>query len=161
MLRIASMAFLDFIPDRVRFRPLAMRWAALFACAILACSVSDRAEASIVGPEAPEFCLEPPSNGLGSGSAIESEIPAESTTSDAVARLIELGILSAQLGHSSNSQSTSGSHSVTGSGGAVALAYLPLAFISDPATAGWVSGERQVALPTPPINELLKPPQVA
>lgn len=145
--------------DRLRFQPLLARCAAALVLAIFVFAESTTVEASIVGPAVPEFCLEQPSGVIRDGRASRSGVPSEQQTAKDSARQVEFSLLSAQQGTSNSSSSTSGSSSLGGAGASMALAPLSANGLSGSAVVGWVPSERQVSLPAPPGNELLKPPQ--
>ncbi len=146
--------------DRRRLHPLLARCLAAFAVAVCVVGACSAVDASIVGPAAPEFSLEPDKAGTGTTHSCEAGTSSSHQSSEAPAKVRALTMLMAPSGPSSTS-STSGSSTLAGSSVIAALNYVPANILCDPAVAGWVSGERQVALPTPPDNELLRPPQVA
>jgi len=117
-------------------------------------------EASIVGPGVPQFSLEPSCAGAAPVQTQETGKPSDRPSDDSSATDRQLTLLMGQPGPSGTT-STSGSSTLTGSSVTAALAFVPANILCDPAVAGWVSGKRQVALPTPPGNELLRPPQAS
>jgi len=145
---------------RHQLHPLVARcWVAIVVALCFLAGASS-VEASIVGPAAPEFSLEPSGAGVGTTHSRDTGTSSGHQGSKAPATERALTMLMAQPGPSSTS-STSGSSSLAGSSITAALAYVPASILCDPAVAGWVSGERQVALPSPPDNELVRPPQAA
>jgi hypothetical protein len=145
--------------DRRQLHPLLARcWVALVV-AFCVLAGSSTAEASIVAPAPPEFSLEPSSGGTGTTHSCYTGTSSGPQGSEAPAKERALSMLMAQPGPSSTT-STSGSSSLAGASVTAALAYFPASILCDPAVAGWVSGEGQVALPSPPGNELLRPPQM-
>ena len=146
--------------DRRQLHPLIARCSVAIVVALCVLAGASTVEASIVGPAAPEFSLEPSSAGAGTTHSRETGTSSGQQGSEAPATERALTMLMAQPGPSSTS-STSGSSNLAGSSVTAALVYVPANMHCDPAVAGWVSGERQVTLPSPPGNEVLRPPQVA
>lgn len=134
------------------------RWCAAFLVSIFVVAATESVEASIVGPKVPEFSLETSVSGASSKSTSQSAAPTRQPASEESAQELEFTLLSAQQGPSSTS-STSGSPSVIGANSSIAGICFPARILSDPAVAGWVSGERRVSLPPLRCNELLRPPQ--
>ena len=113
------------------------------------------ADASIMRPEMPEFKFEESSTSQSSSSAPADpapEAPAEKPIVDLVA-------LQALSGGSGSSSSSSSGSSPTSSNSTVALGSLTVSSLADLALSGWVSSELRFSLPTPPGNDLLRPPQ--
>jgi len=144
--------------DRRQLHPLLARCSVAFVVAFCVLAGASTVEASIVGPTAPEFSLEPSSAGTGTTHSRDTGTSSGPQGSEAPAAERALSMLMAQPGPSSTS-STSGSSTLAGSSVTAALAYVPANILCDPAVAGWVSGERQVTLPATHGNELLRPPQ--
>ena len=138
--------------------PLSARW--LFAIALMVMMGGAKAEASIEGPAVPQFSLESSTIGAGATHSHEKRPPVYHQSNQEPKANLELTLLLSNHGPSSTS-STSGSSSLAGAGATVALSYVSTSVHCDPTVAGWVSGERQVALPSPPANELLRPPQAS
>ena len=144
--------------ERLRLHQRYTKWAFVFALSVFVFAQTASVEASIVGPAAPEFSLEPSVDQTSSGHGAQSSRPSFTKSVDGHEHLIELDLLLAERcpgGHTSSSSPTSGG----GASFSSAIAYLPASIISDPNVAGWVSGERQVSLPALAPNELLRPPQ--
>ena len=131
----------------------------LCAVALSVFGGASSAVASLVGPDAPSFSLEAYSVGT---AALESPeaTATPSNRDDVVESRLELMLIDIQYCHNSTT-SHSGPPSPTWAGAAVAFACAPSNMPYSSHITGWVSGERQVALPSPPANELLRPPQAS
>ncbi|QEG36012.1 hypothetical protein Pr1d_33210 [Bythopirellula goksoeyrii] len=109
------------------------------------------AQASIVRPELPEFKFEETAGDCSSSAPSDSspEAPAED--------ILEALVIQHALGGFGNSSSSSSTTSSSTSN--VALNSLTGSSLADLAVTGWVSSELRFFLPTPPGNDLLRPPQ--
>jgi hypothetical protein len=135
----------------------------VFCAAILWLGGAVDAHASIVVPESHLFSVELKLDGgasTGTGSSDDESSPAPSSDEDrnrhAYDRLTGQDAFS--FGGSSTGTSTSSSSS-GGNSNSFALRSTSADLISDSAIAGWLSWEGRFALPMPPGNELLRPPQ--
>ena len=137
-----------------------VRWAAVFLVSLFVHAASATVEASIVGPGAPKFSLEPLDGKTISGHACESRRPPSEDSSCEQSRQIELGFFLSDEGSGSNTSSTSGSPSMGGPSASTAILTFPARVNSDSTFAGWVRGEYRAAHRSSEGNELLRPPQV-
>ena len=145
---------------RRRLHPLLARCLGVFAVAVYFFGGTSTVEASIVGPPAPQFCLESSSTGTGATRSGKTRTPSDHQIPEESVKHRALTLLTAP--HSpSGTSSTSGTSLLAGASAAAALGHVPANFLCDPAVAGWLSGERRVALPMPTGNDLLRPPQAA
>lgn len=144
---------------RFRIDACFARRVAVFAAMMIFAAATESVQASIVGPKAPEFSLESSPSGASSDNTSKPIPRSNELASEESDHELELSLLSAQHGPNSTS-STSGSPLGTGASASMALICSPAGILSDPAVAGWVSGERQVSLPSLRCNELLRPPQM-
>ena len=158
---LISMMTFERSSDRRRLHPPLAWCLVAFIVALGVFAGNSTVEASIVGPGVPQFSLEPSCAGAAPVESQETGKPSDRQSDPASATHRELTLLMAQQGPSSSTSSTSGSSSLAGTGATAALTYVPASLLCDPAVAGWVSGERQVALTTPPGNELLRPPRMS
>lgn len=144
------MAASKFSCDRRRDLPL-YGWVFALAITLGFYAGNSTAEASIVAPAAPQFSLE-------SSGALCSHQAASQVHEDSASHQESTLFLCHQ--DASSTSPTSGSSSLAGAS-ATALMHVPSNLLCDPVVAGWVSGERQSLLPSPPNNDLLRPPQLA
>ena len=145
--------------ERLRFHPRYTQWAFAFALSVFVYAQTATVEASIVGPAAPEFSLEPSVDRTSSGHGAQSSRSSSGKSADGHEHQIELVLLLAERCPDSHTSSSSSPTSGGGASFSSAIASLPASIISHPNVAGWVSGERQVSLPALAPNELLRPPQ--
>lgn len=94
------------------------------------------------------------------GSAGGSSSPRQSSDENQNKRGFDLATeqVALSFGGSSTGTSTSSSSS-GGSSNTFAVRSASADLVTDPAIAGWLSGERRFAIPMPPVNSLLRPPQ--
>lgn len=145
--------------ERLRGHQRYTQWAFVFALSVFVYAQTATVEASIVGPAAPEFSLEPSVDQSSSGHGAQSSRSSYGKSTDGHDHQIELGLFFAEQSPGGHTSSSSSPTSGGGASFSSAIAYLPASIISDPNVAGWVSGERQVSLPALVRNELLRPPQ--
>jgi hypothetical protein len=134
----------------------------IFCAAILWLGAVVGAQGSIVVPECQLFTvdLNLEAGAAGAGSSTDSSSPAPSSDEKrnrrGYDRTTEQDAFS--FGGSSTGTSTSSSGSSGGSN-TFAARTVDADLFTDPATGGWHSGERRFAIPMPPVNALLRPPQ--
>ena len=119
--------------------------------------------ASIVVPEGQPFSVDlnlDAGASTGAGSSDERSSPAAPSDEDRNRHDYDraTGQDAFSFGGSSTGTSTSSSGNSGGSN-TFAVRSVDADLFSDPAIAGWLSGERRFSLPMPPGNELLRPPQ--
>ena len=135
---------------------------ALFALSIVLLPAS-LAHASIVVPIAPSFSLNQEhgdsSSMSGASDATDAESPHdEKDAEDIISRLKDAIV---QGGSSPNGTSTNSSGGPSGGNSNLsAIDGVATVHFSNSNLAGWVSGEQLLELPTPPGNDLLRPPQL-
>lgn len=142
-------------------RMLAWQASSLLAV-IVALVFSGTTSASIIMQEARPFVLAASSLGAPTDSCGSSSAPLEQQTKDSDRYQTEqfhlLGLDSPQPGGT-----TSGSSSAPGNGAggvnASALGLVSAFVLCDADVIRWIAGEQRLALPTPPGNDLLRPPQ--
>jgi hypothetical protein len=121
---------------------------------------SNSADASILVPESPSFSLSIDDNATMAGGTANSSDAGRSDEQEVDAQ----NCLQRPAGLINGSTSSGTSTTATGNGGGG----LSPSFIdggttfhfSDTNLSGWLSGEQHFELPTPPGNDLLRPPQL-
>ena len=133
------------------------RWTLVAVTYALFVASSVTVDASIIGPTAPQICLND-STAAGAGGSSEVGEPPHQRDEQNSAFKHELMLLLAKRGPSSTS-SNSGTSWGLGAGLTIARTCASPSSLGDYAIAGWVFGERRVALSTRPRNNLLRPPR--
>lgn len=149
------MAAFELSCDRLPTPPLYAWWVFALAITLGVCAGGSNSEASIARPAMPQFSLE--SSGAGCSHEITSPSDRQSS-SDSAAHLKSALLLNQHQPSSTSQSSTSGSSSLARAS-VTAMMHTTLNASRDAVIAGWLSGERQASLPTPPRNDLLRPPQ--
>jgi len=120
------------------------------------------AEASIECPAMPAFELEDLEHSMDAGSSAGSASGSHSAPaqerSDEGQRLVHLGCPTA-IPSSGSTTSSPSSGSGASSASATTLGSATAAMLNDADVVRWVAGEQRLSLPTPPGNDLLRPPQ--
>jgi hypothetical protein len=131
--------------------------------AILWLGTAIGARASIVVPDSQLFAIDlklgtsASAEGTSSAERSSPTPSAENQNRNAIDRTSAQDAFS--FGGSSTGTSTTSSGSSGGGSNTFALRTVNAELITDPAIAGWHSGERRFALPMPPGTDLLRPPQ--
>ena len=135
-----------------------VRWLGASFMVAWVVSCQSVAEASIVCPDLPEFTFE--EGQVGAGPADKSA-PAEPTERPTDRYHNQFLIQQAFAGaNSSSGTSSSSAGSSLGTGSTFALRAMATFSLSDLSMTGWAAGELRFELPSPPGNDLLRPPQI-
>lgn len=122
-------------------------------------SIGSSAMASIALPDLPRFELAThvDSGPEGAGATGDPAESSDRSPSEQTPAVSEFALL---LGGPASS--TTGTSTGTSAGMPLGMLLHPASSVglNDPAVSGWVSGENCLFLPTPPGNDLLRPPQV-
>lgn len=149
------LAAFEFNCDRRRKPPLCAWWVFALAITLGVCVGGSNSEASIARPAMPQFSLESSGAECSRGTASPSD---RQISPDSAAHLKSALLLNQHHPSSTSQSSTSGTSSLARAS-VTALMFAPRCKFCDPVVAGWLSGERRAPLPTPPGNDLIRPPQ--
>jgi hypothetical protein len=154
---------IDSSNQRRIFSGHSLAWLASCLLATVAATLlGSTAQASIVCPELATIELEDllPAADVGTSSGSRSapaEEPSEDGNEQELARLLSPSAIPS----SGSTSGTSSSGSGAGGSNATALGSVAAIVLCDADVVRWVAGEQRLTLPTPPGNDLLRPPQSA
>jgi hypothetical protein len=141
-----------------------LRLALSMLCMLVATVVGSSAHASIVCPEPASVSLEDllsAADAKSASSCASHSAPVEQSSQNEyereLARLLSLSPSAIPSGGSTSGTSASGSGA--GASGVSALSFATAIVLCDADVVRWVAGDQRLALPMPPGNDLLRPPQ--
>jgi hypothetical protein len=129
--------------------------------ATIACfALPSVSQASLIVPDLPEFCIEADTDAsMGSSNGSPNSHSEDTPNQEGQRRFTVNNVILGSHGLT-NGMTTSSSTSPSQSNSSVALTGHVAILLADPSLTGWIYVAQHVAIPLPPANSLLRPPQV-